>query len=243
MDTQNPKVIAHFDLLGFSNRVMRDGSTGVMAAYQSLKALAAKRTGGAMLNCGMPVGDGTFAAAYGIFDLDHFCGSDTIWIWCSYNTFCFPPFCDTCNTFICEVLDLGLPIRGGIAVGDLHMEKSTSTFLGKALVEAVEVEKSQDWIGASFGPSFAVAPYNEFFMASQVLVFREHRKPGRNDWVPGAVLDWPRTWRDSSRPSLGKHLSQMNTDSAFAKYYDMTIRFSEFSERNQDWPKTGHIHT
>lgn len=243
MNAPTPKVIAHFDLLGFSNRVMRDGSTGVMAAYKALKALAGQRTGGAMLNCGIPVGDGTSAAAYGYFDLDHFCGSDTIWIWCTYNTFCFPPFCGTCISFICEVLDLELPVRGGIAVGDLHMDKASGTYLGKALVEANEVEKSQDWIGASFGPSFAVAPYNEFFMASQVLVSRDHTKPGRSQWVPGAVLDWPRVWRESRRPSIGKLLARMNIDPKFAKYYENTIKFTEFSERNKDWPDTGNIHT
>jgi hypothetical protein len=243
MASSDHKVVGLFDLLGFSNRVTREGLPGLLAAYNKLLALVRRREGGGMLNCRIPAGDGAFAAAYGIFDLEHAYFSDTIVLWCTYNTFCFPPFCDVCNEFICEVLESGLPIRAGIAVGELHMDKATGTYLGKALVEAAVVEKAQEWIGASFGPSFAVAPYNSFFMASSVLVYRDHVKDRRFDLVPGLVLDWPRTWRGTRRASIQCHLSAMNTDPKFASYYQNTMKFADLSESNSGWQAAGSIHT
>ncbi len=243
MTNEAPRVVALFDLLGFSNRVMRDGLPGLLVAYDALIDIVKKHQAGAMLNCGIPVGNGTCAAGFGVFDIEHAYFSDTIVLWCSYNTFCFPPFCHICNVFICEVLESGLPLRGGIAVGEAHMDKTTGTYIGKALVEAAEVEKSQDWIGASFGPSFAVAPYNEFFMAESVLVYRRHRKSGRTQWVPGAVLDWPRVWRNAGKGPVQHVLSNLNTDPKFSRYYQHATEFAEYSERNKNWSNGGSIHT
>lgn len=243
MPNENPKVVTLFDLLGFSNRVMRDGLPGLLVAYNALLDIVKKHQAGAMLNCGIPVGDGSCAAAFGIFDIEHAYFSDTIVLWCSYNTFCFPPFCHICNVFICEVLEAGLPLRGGISVGSAHMDKPTGTYVGKALVEAAEVEKSQDWIGASFGPSFAVAPYNEFFMAESVLVYRRHRKPGRTQWVPGLVLDWPRVWRNAGKTPAQQVLANLNADPKFNQYYQHAIEFVDFSDSNKQWSDGGSIHT
>lgn len=77
-------------------------------------------------------------------------------------------------------------------MGETHMDRHSGTNIGKAIVKAVEVEKSQDWIGVSFGPSFVMASYHQFFLAESVLVYRRHRKPGRAQLVPGLVFDWPR---------------------------------------------------
>lgn len=241
--TESPKVVALFDLLGFSNRVTREGLPALLAAYTSLIAIVKRWEPATMLNCRIPVGENASAAAFGVFDIDHAYFSDTIVLWCSYNTFCFPPFCDVCNAFICEVLESGLPIRGGIAVGEAHMDKATGTYLGKALVEAANVEKAQEWIGASFGPSFAVAPYNSFFMAKSVLVYRDHVKGARFDLVPGLVLDWPRVWRDAGKVPVISHLKSINTDPLYSKYYENTMKFADLSESNFQWPNTGAIHT
>jgi hypothetical protein len=243
MNEENPKVIAVFDVLGFSNKVTREGLSTLLSAYTKLTDIAEKYKSNAMLNCGIPIGDNSFGAAFGIFDIEHDYFSDTVILWCSYNTFCFPPFCDMCNTFICEVIETSLPIRGGIAVGEAYMDKTSRKYLGKAFLEAVSVEKSQDWIGASFGPSFAKDPYNSYFISSSVLVYRKHTKPGQSQYIPGVVLDWPRKWRDRSTITIGRHLKTMNNEPAFAKYYENTLSFTEFSEINKDWPRTGKIST
>jgi len=243
MQNQSSTVVALFDLLGFSNRVMNNGLPGILVAYNSLIDIVKKHQAGAMLNCGIPVGDGGCAAAFGIFDINHAYFSDTIVLWCSYNTFCFPPFCHICNVFICEVLESGMPLRGGVAVGEAHMDRPSGTYIGKALVEAAEVEKSQDWIGVSFGPSFAAAPYNEFFMAESVLVYRRHRKSGRAQWVPGLVLDWPRVWRNTRVVPVQRLLANLNSDPQFSKYYRHAIEFADFSDKNKDWSDGGHLHT
>ncbi|MCX6233244.1 MAG: hypothetical protein NT175_00765 [Bacteroidetes bacterium] len=188
MKEEKPIVVAEFDVLGFSDRTINEKAESLSQAYDKLISLAEKYKNCTMLNCGIPIGNGSFAAGFGVFDIEHVYFSDTIILWCSYNSFCFPPFCDMCLTFFCEVIEEGFPLRGGIAVGDAYMDKIKGKYLGKAYVEAVKVEQAQDWIGVSFGPSFAKDPYKNLFMANDVLVYREHTKPGKSMYIPGLVL-------------------------------------------------------
>jgi hypothetical protein len=58
-------------------------------------------------------------------------------------------------------------------------------------------------------------------------------------FVPGAVLDWPRKWRDSGRKPSCQIINQMNTDTKYSVYFENTLRFVEYSEKNKDWYKGG----
>lgn len=231
------KVVAFFDVLGFKNRLLRDGLPKLKEAYATLQAAVAKIDERMMLNCAVPV-EGGRAAAFGMLDVDQDLRTDGIFLWCSYSSFHFPPFCGILLEFFCEVLELGIPLRGGVAVGDAHMDKANRAYLGAPLNEAVDVEKAQTWIGVSFGPSFAKPPYN-WFEPDQALAYRAHRKPEKADLIPGAVLDWPRKWRDTRRKSAEQIIQQMNTDPKYSIYYENTRRFIEFSEQNKNWYKGG----
>jgi len=234
------KVIAVFDVLGFKNRLTRDGLPALRKAYDALTDVVAEQKARMMLNCAVPDSGGR-VAAFGMFDVENDYFSDTLVLWCSYSSFHFPPFCGILLEFFCNVLELGIPLRGGIAVGEADMEKSTHKYLGVPFNEAAEVEKAQKWIGMSFGPSFAVPPYNSLFEPEQVLVYRRHRKPQYIDLIPGLVLDWPRRWRDSRRTAPQQQISQLNTDPKYAEYYENTIHFIEFSDQNKDWYRRGSI--
>ena len=191
-----------------------------------------------LLNCAVPVEGGGRAAAFGMLDVEHELTSDSIFLWCSYSSFHFPPFCGLLLEFFCDVLELSLPLRGGVAVGEADMDKAIRTYLGPALNEAASVEAAQEWVGVSFGPSFAHPPYN-WFEPEQALVYRAHRKPGKEDLVPGAVLDWPRKWRGTRRTPAEQVIAQHNTDPNYSRYYENTGWFIEFSEQNKDWNRGG----
>lgn len=168
----------------------------------------------------------------GSLEVDYAYYSDSIILWAVFDQVRFWSFCNIVADFFCQILRLGIPGRGGLSVGDAILDKQSSVFIGKALVEAQQVEAAQDWIGVSFGPSFAESPFRYSFHRDSVLMFGQHRKPGLSHLVPGVVLDWPRQWR-KMYPSLSlrHYLTRINTDSRYARYYDMAVRFVEFSER------------
>jgi hypothetical protein len=47
----------------------------------------------------------------------------------------------------------GMPLRGGIAYGELYANPNLNVFLGKALAKAYELERCQNWIGAAIDTS------------------------------------------------------------------------------------------
>jgi hypothetical protein len=53
-----------------------------------------------------------------------------------------------------------LPLRGRMAVGEAILDKTNGVHLGVPLVEVARLERAQEWIGCSVGPSFGVPPYN-----------------------------------------------------------------------------------
>ncbi len=53
-------------------------------------------------------------------------------------------------------LQFNAPLRGALAYGDCIMEASKEIFIGYPVVEAVEGEKQQDWIGVGVLPGAAV---------------------------------------------------------------------------------------
>jgi hypothetical protein len=52
------------------------------------------------------------------------------------------------------VLAKRLPIRGAVAAGELYYNPESRITLGKALVDAYELEGRQEWLGGSIAPSF-----------------------------------------------------------------------------------------
>jgi hypothetical protein len=237
------KVVAIVDVLGFKGRLNRDGLPALVKSYEALRQVVSRQRRSTMLNCAVPTGGQGRAAAFGLFDVGQDYFSDTILFWCSYSSFHFFPFCGVLLDFFCDVLELGIPLRGGIAVGETHIDEATRSYIGDPINEAAAVEQAQNWIGISFGPSFAIHPYNNLFEAEQVLVYRRHRKTDRADLIPGAVLDWPRRWRETRQKPAIAILQQMNTDQKFTSYYEITESFVRFSEDNKDWYKNqGSIH-
>lgn len=55
------------------------------------------------------------------------------------------------------LIALGLPVRGGVAHGELYINRRKSVFVGKALIHAYDLEQSQNWIGVALDPSVSKA--------------------------------------------------------------------------------------
>lgn len=77
--------------------------------------------------------------------VDCFVASDTVMLWSSENEV---------NYLIIAVANLvnlglafGIPLRGAIAHGECILEMNRRIFLGYPIVEAVEAEKCQEWVG------------------------------------------------------------------------------------------------
>ena len=96
-------------------------------------------------------------------------GSDTFMVWANYtwtdlhrsdqeqldklasdssHDWLFQPvpcdaFLDTCNELMCRSLQVGLPLRGALAVGDAVMDDGRRLFLGEPIIEADLLERGQ----------------------------------------------------------------------------------------------------
>lgn len=134
-------------------------------------------------------------------------------------------FLDVCNELMCRGLEVGLPLRGAIAAGEAVLDQSRSIFLGGPIIEAARLEGDQRFISASFCAS----------MASQViprrfcLEFDKHIKETHRSVWGGALLDWPRHWRNTREADLGEVISRLNTDERYATYYENTLEMIAFS--------------
>jgi hypothetical protein len=62
-------------------------------------------------------------------------------------------------------LSLGIPIRGGIAFGEMYLDPKKGICLGHALTKAYQLEEKQNWIGIAVDPSVESAYADLFSMA------------------------------------------------------------------------------
>jgi hypothetical protein len=236
MEPRSTKVVAVFDVLGFESLLRSRGLDRMLQDYAKLTAIVDKMDG-CMCIRPIPNGDGTFSPAVGYLATAQAYFSDTILLWSNYDAFKLPAFCQMCSDLFCESLELGLPMRGGIAVGDTHLDADSGVFVGLPLVEAARAESAQLWLGVSLSASFAVEPFNHNFDLRTVLAYRAHRKRGRKyaGLLPGMVLDWPRRWRENRKGDVRSLVTSMDSDPEFHRYYKHTLRFIDYSENHHDW--------
>jgi hypothetical protein len=83
-----------------------------------------------------------------------------------------------------------LPLRGGIAYGELYTNPTLNVCLGKALTKAYELEKRQDWIGISIDNSI-VENFPDLFQGLLNDLFFEYQVPCKNkEKVLFRTLNW-----------------------------------------------------
>lgn len=229
-------MIGFFDALGSSARMESYPLTPTVKILEILADLTREERSCLIIDAmvdAQELDDGTIrsGAALGILDVQNDSFSDSALIWAIFDRARFWTFCEIISEFFCIALKEGIPLRGGISVGQAHMDRSKSIYVGRPMAEVVKVEKSQQWIGVSFGPSFLQEPQIHLFRKEHVLEFSQHRKEGKTGDVSTLVLDWPRKWRKLYSESPIKKLQSLNRDSKYSKYYELAIKFCEKSER------------
>lgn len=128
-------------------------------------------------------------------------------------------FLDLCNEVICRSVEIGLPLRGAITLGEAVLHLDRGIYLGAPLVEAARLEKEQRFIGASFGRSFMsqVVPKRYQFAHSA------HLKSSPPESFSGLVLDWPRHWRRTRTTDLTAAVELLDVDHRHRTYYEGTL--------------------
>lgn len=135
-------------------------------------------------------------------------------------------FLDVCNDLMCRGLEIGLPLRGAIAIGEGVLDQDRGIFLGQPIVEAARLEGAQMLIGSSFCHSTASHVIPPRFK----LQFDRHLKDAHRSLYGGSMLDWPRHWRRTRKTDLAAVIASLNTDPKYSDYYGNTLDLIAFSE-------------
>lgn len=232
--TESPEqqVVCLLDVLGFESILKRLGLRSLQGKYESLIGYVKEQTGGLDI---VPTPDGHVAVGRLIIGNAYF--SDSLLFWTRANRMALPSFTGLVSEAICVGLEFELPLRGAIAVGEAVLERDTGMFLGQPLVEVARTERIQQWIGASFGPSFQKPEFNGGFYLNTVLPYKSHYKDSDHELATGIAVDWPRRWRETRKSDPRPLLSALNKDPEFSGYYRKSLEFIDFSEANHDWFK------
>jgi hypothetical protein len=219
------------DVLGFENILKHLGLGVLRAKYERIVKFVEENSGYGLDI--VPTPDGHIAVGGLVIGSAYF--SDSVLFWTHYSTMSLPSFTLLIAEAICFGIESDLPLRGAIAVGELILDKESGTFLGEPLVEAARTEREQQWIGVSFGPSFAEPPYNRQFRLFTVLPYKSHYKSVLSPCATGIAVDWPRKWRESRKSDVRPLVRALDRQPEFTEYYARTLAFVDFSERNHDW--------
>jgi hypothetical protein len=229
-----PQVVCLLDVLGFEHLLNRIGLSGIHSKYRVLIDHVTKQRGGVDI---VPLPDGSVAMGHREVGNAYF--SDSLVFWTPYaGSIGLFSFMQMISEMICLGLEIGLPLRGAIAVGEAILDAKDGVFLGQPLVEVARTERLQEWIGASFGPSINDESYKCNFYLNTVLPFKSHYKDTASRLATGIAVDWPRHWRDSRESEPDAILRALDVDRSFSVYYETSLRFIEFSRKNHDWFKS-----
>jgi len=234
MTTSHLQIVCLLDVLGFENLLGRLGLAGLQQKYTLLVDYVKQQTGGIDI---VPTPDGRVAVGWLILGNAYF--SDSLLFWTNYSKMAVPSFTHLVAEALCFGIETDLPLRGAIAVGEAILDTSSGVYLGVPLVEVARAERTQQWIGASFGPSFARHGFNDGFHLNTVLPYKSHYKDPVSEYATGMTVDWPRRWRESRKSDPRPVLRRLDHDPTFSAYYDRTARFIDFSQRNHDWFRRG----
>jgi hypothetical protein len=144
--TKAPTILGFFDVLGFSQRLEREGLDTILVLYNDLiQTTIKKQEENRRWEPGFrPVGEsheGTLMSPV-LFGLPlrsaYF--SDTILLWVPHVQMFVRPFVAHCATLLCEALNMRVPLRGSLALGEAVMHRPTSTYIGEPIVEAARLQ-------------------------------------------------------------------------------------------------------
>lgn len=139
-------------------------------------------------------------------------------------------FLEECNELMCHALEVGLPLRGAVSMGQGVFDGDRRLFLGAPLVEVARMESAQEFIGAGLCKAFR----EQIIPKRYYLEFEGHLKEGGCRHWGGAVLDWPRHWRNTRRERLEDVVKALDTSPDHSVCYRNTLKLIEFSAQFAD---------
>jgi hypothetical protein len=230
MTDDNDTLICLLDVLGFESLFNKFGLDAIEAKYKELIAVAEEQNievAFLISPDGHPmVGSPNINSAY---------FSDTIIFWCKYDTFRMEVLMNCMRELICKSIEIGLPLRGSVSVGQVKIDQERGIFLGNPIIAAARAESVQKWIGITLSKTFDNKHYGSGFKADVILQYDKHLKEGGRDRVIPLVIDFPRHWRLKRETSLIDAINKLNVDDNYSEYYTNTLAFVQFSEENHDW--------
>jgi hypothetical protein len=233
-------VVGFFDVLGFKELHKQHGSKKLIEIYQELIVKVIIKNVEDMQAFTLVRFNNVKVPAIGTLPIRYTYFSDTILLWIPLVEYLIEGFAVRCSDLIIEGLNIGIPIRGSISVGGAVMNKEKSIFLGEPLIEAALLEKAQNWIGVSYGPSATHPKFQDALGQNYVIQFyTKHYKPNNDNLISQMVLDWPRRMRDNHDPKIILNkLQELRSKTDKTIKYDNTFDFIKYSEQNQNWFKT-----
>lgn len=232
--TRDIQTVCLLDVLGFENQLKTVGLDNLHTKYTKLIEYVQAQRGGIDI---VPAPNGHVAVGWLVIGNAYF--SDSLLFWTRYSKMSLPSFTHCIAEAICFGLEIELPLRGSVAVGEAILDVDGGVFLGNPLVEVARGERCQRWIGASFGPSFMQPGFNDGFYLHTILPYKSHYKDKLSEHATGMTVDWPRRWRESRKTNPAALVRTLNRDAEFAPYYENTVEYINFSERNHDWFRRG----
>jgi hypothetical protein len=224
------------DVLGFESLLKNIGLKKIEERYESLIKYVREQTSDMDVT---PTPHSRVSVGWLV--IDNTCFSDKIMFWTNYNKISLPSFMHLISGTVCYGLELQLPLRGAISVGEAVLDKDAGKYLGEPIMEAARTGRLQKWIGVSFGNSFTKPGYNEGFYLNTVLPYKSHYKnealgdEEESRHCTGMVVDWPRKWRETRKSDVAPLVSALDVKPKFSEYCERTLQFIKFSRENHDW--------
>lgn len=249
-------VVGLFDVLGFEFRLKKFGLDEILKRYNSIVSLVKgnsekNRLLVECLNITAPIHTKDGPPAF-MYDVRAVYSSDTIMLWSNlawravqnqsietlkknenhpaYGHFSKPiplePYLSMCAEILCRSIEIDLPLRGALAMGDAEFNEKDRIFIGNPIVDAARLEKEQNIIGLGICNSFVEQKDHNIYF----LPYSKHIKETCKEQCKKFVLNWPLYWKNSRKTDPKIAIINMAKQNNNHQYYLNTIEFIEFSE-------------
>lgn len=226
----NAQLFCFLDVLGFSN-LLRDMSLEIV--YSTYKVLI--ESAGHQEHNGLVFSEGAGHPYFAMESLESSYFSDTLVFWCRYGPRHLQSLAFSMMEVLCMSVEIELPLRGAISVGEAILDKGKGHFVGKPIVSAADAEKVQRWIGITLSKEFRDPPFNQGFSAAFFRPYERHLKAGGLAAVTPLVLGYPGHWGSTRRASLNCSIARLDRDPVFSEYYRNSHAFVQHSNKNPAW--------
>jgi hypothetical protein len=148
--------------------------------------------------------------------------------WVKYPKPC-DPFVELCNEIICKGLEVGLPLRGSISIGEGRFDFKTNKYIGQVVNDSTAAEKEHNLVGIAVTKNFL----NQIFPKKYMIKTNHHIKDNENTLLSNLVLDWPDHWRKTRSFSVRDFLKADDFTEDSHKYI-CTLKLIQISETQEN---------